>query len=96
MDIVGYDNLQFFQIMTISFNFNLVGTAILVLFLQCNKNILNFYVHQYVTKDYFSQESRKQQEQKIITKTINKNCKKYDESITEIFLKMKKLKKKLC
>ena len=76
MDIVGYDNLQFFQIMTISFNFNLVGTAILVLFLQCNKNILNFYVHQYVTKDYFSQESRKQQEQKIITKTINKNCKK--------------------
>ena len=35
-------------------------------------------------------------EQKIMTKTIKKNYKKDRESIIEIFLKMKKLKKKLC
>ena len=38
-------------------------------------------------------EKRKKQKQKIFTQPITKNCKKDRESIIEIFLKMRKLKK---
>ena len=60
--------------------------------------MLIFFAHQYITKDYFSQARKceiKKQEQKIINKPTNKNCKKDQVSIIEIFLNMRKLKKEI-
>ena len=39
-------------------------------------------------------ENKKKQKKKIITKLIKKNSKKHHESIVEIFLTMRKLKKR--
>ena len=78
--------------------FVLVGRPILFSFFQCNKKNIcsNFFVHQYEIKDYRpnKMENKKKREQKIFFNSIKRNCKKDCINIIEIFLKMRKLKKR--
>ena len=73
--------------------FTLVNTAMLFSFFFCAINII-FFVQQYIIEDYSPKKMDNKQEQKSITKLIKTNCKKDRISIIEIFLKMRKLKKK--
>ena len=73
--------------------FTLVNTAMLFSFFFCAVNII-FFVQQYIIEDYSPKKMDNKQEQKSITKLIKTNCKKDRISIIEIFLKMRKLKKR--
>ena len=73
--------------------FTLVNTAMLFSFFFCAINII-FFVQQYIIEDYSPKKMDNKQEQKSITKLIKTNCKKDRISIIEIFLKMRKLKKR--